>query len=243
MSTISPRGFALPDSNELDLVLQLLKLCQENRVAFPFNQTSALRFLRDKKGNVAAAFKNMQRHSLWRIENNVEGITEDSIQKEMKKKVMMQTGFDRNHRPTLYGFVRNYKKEHRDLEATKRLLIWSLEKALLQSHPEEQRLVVIADLSQFSMKNIDYDMIKMAINVLQANYPETMHVALVVNAPFIFNACYSIIRPWLDPVTAAKVHFISGDRLLEFVEEDQIPVEFIGFRRNVAKEKSIKTVF
>ncbi|RYH13138.1 hypothetical protein EON65_36405 [archaeon] len=39
----------------------------------------------------------------------------------------------------------------------------------------------------------------------QVNYSETLEKLHVVDAPFIFSTCWALIRPWLDPVTAAKV--------------------------------------
>jgi len=63
---------------------------------------------------------------------------------------------------------------------------------------------------------MDYDVVKMLVNILQFNYPDTLHVALVINAPYLFSACWAIIRPWLDPVTAAKALFVKKDQLVEY---------------------------
>jgi CRAL/TRIO domain len=46
------------------------------------------------------------------------------------------------------------------------------------------------------------------------NYPETLLTAYVVNAPFLFWACWAIIRPWLDPV--CNFHVLS-DLLLIYI--------------------------
>jgi hypothetical protein len=104
-----------------------------------------------------------------------------------------------------------------------------LETALSLSDPVEQRVTIVADLSQFRMRNIDYEVIQAAVSILQQNYPETMQVALVCEAPFIFNACYAIIKPWLDPVTASKVAFISGKQLFGYLDESEVFAEALGF--------------
>jgi hypothetical protein len=47
----------------------------------------------------------------------------------------------------------------------------------------------------------------------------------VINSPFLFSACWAIIRPWLDPVTAAKVGFVKKDDLKTYFDEDKIPLD------------------
>lgn len=45
------------------------------------------------------------------------------------------------------------------------------------------------------------------LNILQDHYPERMGVALVINVPFLINAFFKIIMPFVDPVTREKVKF------------------------------------
>lgn len=59
------------------------------------------------------------------------------------------------------------------------------------------------------------------------NYPESLEVVHIINEPWIFKACWAIIRAWLDPVTAAKVNFIPQSNLIEYIDETQIPVEIL----------------
>ena len=113
----------------------------------------------------------------------------------------------------------------------------AIETAMKLANPDEQRLTIVADLSQFSLRNMDYEITRAAVSILQANYPETMHVTLVCNAPFIFNACYSIIRPWLDPVTTAKVAFIRVNKLHEYVDLVEVPPDCLG----VVREHHVRT--
>jgi hypothetical protein len=82
----------------------------------------------------------------------------------------------------------------------------------------------VADLSRFTMRCIDYEVIKMGINILQGNYPDTLGKLLIVDSPMIFSACWAIIRPWLDPVTASKVQFIRRSQLEDFIDPSQIPL-------------------
>ena len=84
-------------------------------------------------------------------------------------------------------------------------------------------------MTDFSMANMDYAPVKFMIKCFEANYPESLGTVLVYKAPWIFNAVWNIIRGWLDPVVAGKVHFVKTiDDLQKFVPLSQIPTELGG---------------
>ena len=79
------------------------------------------------------------------------------------------------------------------------------------------------------MANMDYAPVKFMIKVFEANYPESLGVVLVHKAPWIFQSIWKIIKGWLDPVVAAKVHFTRHlEDLEQFVAKDHIPKELGG---------------
>lgn len=79
------------------------------------------------------------------------------------------------------------------------------------------------------MANMDYTPVKFMIKVFEANYPESLGCVLVHKAPWIFQGIWKIIKGWLDPVVAAKVHFTNGmEDLSEFVPKSQIIKELGG---------------
>lgn len=79
------------------------------------------------------------------------------------------------------------------------------------------------------MANMDYVPVKFMIKCFEANYPESLGTVLVYKAPWIFNTIWTIIRGWLDPVVAGKVHFCKNVEELEgFVPKSQIPAELGG---------------
>ena len=53
------------------------------------------------------------------------------------------------------------------------------------------------------------------IKCFEANYPESLGAILVYKAPWIFSGIWKIIKGWLDPVVASKIHFCSGESELE----------------------------
>ena len=61
------------------------------------------------------------------------------------------------------------------------------------------------------------------IKCFEANYPESLGVILVHKSPWIFQSIWKIIRGWLDPVVAGKVHFTKNlDELSQFIPTDHI---------------------
>ena len=84
-------------------------------------------------------------------------------------------------------------------------------------------------MTDFSMANMDYAPVKFMIKCFEANYPESLGTVLVYKAPWIFNTVWNIIKGWLDPVVAGKVHFAKNiDELQKFVPRSQIPKELGG---------------
>lgn len=79
------------------------------------------------------------------------------------------------------------------------------------------------------MANMDYTPVKFMIKVFEANYPESLGAVLVHKSPWIFQGIWKIIRGWLDPVVAGKVHFTSNVEDLEkFIDKSRIIKELDG---------------
>lgn len=77
--------------------------------------------------------------------------------------------------------------------------------------PDQEQFVVLFDLSGFSARWIFQHNVRMMIRkliyVAQAQYPERLHKALLVNAPYGFETAWTLIKPLLDEKTAGKIHF------------------------------------
>lgn len=84
-------------------------------------------------------------------------------------------------------------------------------------------------MTDFSMANMDYTPVKFMIKCFEANYPESLGSVLVYKAPWIFQGIWKIIKGWLDPVVAGKVHFASNEKEIEpFLPRSQMIKELGG---------------
>ena len=45
------------------------------------------------------------------------------------------------------------------------------------------------------------------LHIIQTHYPERLGLALIINVPFLINAFFNVIMPFVDPVTRNKVKF------------------------------------
>ena len=87
---------------------------------------------------------------------------------------------------------------------------------------------------------MDYTPVKFLIKAFEAHYPESLGVCLVHKAPWIFQGMlpqlqasllgiWNIIKGWLDPVVASKIHFTRSVADLEkFIPKSRIVKELEG---------------
>lgn len=74
------------------------------------------------------------------------------------------------------------------------------------------------------------DYVFQASTIGQNYYPETMGKFYIINAPWVFSAVWSIIKPWLDPVTISKIDILKDGRkeLLMQIPAQNLPSDLGG---------------
>lgn len=138
-------------------------------------------------------------------------------------------GLDKEGRPMCVVRVRLHKGGEQQESSLERFTVYTIETARMVLRPPIDTATIVFDMTSFSMANMDYTPVKFMIKCFEANYPESLGTVLVYKAPWIFNAIWSVIRGWLDPVVAGKVHFVKNpDELEAFVPKSQILAELGG---------------
>lgn len=212
---------------EDEVVDRLSAQLEELKITHTLDRITLLRFLRGRKGVEDKALESIRNHIQWRIDNNVDGITEECIQKELSSRKGYIGGKDREGKPVVFVFARRHSAYDRDINEIRNFIIYLLERVLKESNPQEQRMLIVFDLAHFTMSCMDYEAVKLLISILQYHYPDTLAAAYIVNEPWIFGACWRIIKGWLDPVTAQKIHFCKTEKLTEAMDASVVP-EDIG---------------
>lgn len=204
--------------------------------------TTYKRFLVGSKGDVVAASKKMIEFLKWRVVEKPESLTLDDngILLEQQKEFSYIYKTDKFDRPVIYIETKKYDKNNRNINDIKKYVIWQIESVLKQTNPDEEKIVVLFDLSEFSLiKTMDYEVVKLFVNILQNNYDEILGLGIIINSPWIFAACWKIIRPWLDPTTAAKIVFSNPHEVTDVIPIENQP-DFLQKQQN--NEKMIPSV-
>jgi hypothetical protein len=92
-----------------------------------------------------------------------------------------------------------------------------------------ETVTVLIDLNGFGMKNIDYQLVKFVINLLENSYPESLGIALIINAPLLFYSSWNLIKHSLDPIVKSKIHFIKNlTELSKYIDPSDLPKRLNG---------------
>jgi CRAL/TRIO domain/CRAL/TRIO, N-terminal domain len=156
-------------------------------------------------------------------------------------------GVDKEGRPLCIVRVRLHKGGEQSEKSLERYTVYIIETARLVLRTPVETAVskdkcilsqlsqanleqcIVFDMTHFTMANMDYAPVKFMIKVFEANYPESLGAVLVHKAPWIFQGIWTIIKGWLDPVVASKVHFTkNAEDLEQFIPKSQILKELGG---------------
>ncbi|KAJ5344540.1 hypothetical protein N7452_002544 [Penicillium brevicompactum] len=211
-----------------------------------------LRFLRARKWDTKKALVMLISTMRWRLQEmhvdddimfNGEALAvkqsqgTDSKEKKKGEDFLTQMrlgksflhGVDRAGRPICVVRVRLHKAGDQDNEGLERFTVYTIETARLLLAPPVETATIVFDMTDFGMANMDYAPVKFMIKCFEANYPESLGTVLIHKAPWLFSSIWSIIKGWLDPVVAAKVHFTKNRQDLEkFIHPSQIMKELEG---------------
>lgn len=211
-----------------------------------------LRFLRARKWDVHAALVMMISTNRWRshevhLDDDLLGKGEEHYRnqsynasgptRKLAEDFMAQLrmgksfvhGTDREGRPICYVRVRLHKGGEFGEESLEKLTVYTIETTRMMLRAPVDTAVIVFDMTGFSMANMDYTPVKFMIKVFEANYPESLGAILVHRSPWLFHSIWNIIRGWLDPVVAAKVHFTNDVKdVSAFIEPSHVLKELGG---------------
>eukprot|EP00434_Breviolum_minutum_P019546 symbB.v1.2.017243.t1/scaffold1344.1/size124249/6 len=99
-------------------------------------------------------------------------------------------------------------------------------------------VVLIIDLDGLSVRHLSPRLVSVFRAVSEADeahYPDTVAHIFVVNAPWIFQAVFAMIRPFLNEDTLTKVHFSNKVpiNIIHYLGKECLPCELHGSRLGV----------
>ncbi|KAF3560888.1 hypothetical protein DY000_02013741 [Brassica cretica] len=104
---------------------------------------------------------------------------------------------------------------------------WNLIKAHTMNGGPITTCVKVLDMTGLKLSALSQIKLVTIISTIDdLNYPEKTNTYYVVNAPYIFSACWKVVKPLLQERTRKKVHVLSGcgkDELLKIMDYTSLP--------------------
>ena len=182
-----------------------------NADGMPLNDNTFMRYLRARNFNIEKAKKMLTGTIAWRKSFGLSEMIpkwEQIVTIENKSGKSYVRGFDKEGHAILYLRPKNQSGTIHNHDASLKNLVYNLEKtiACMDSKGKQEKLTLIIDYYGYSMRNsppmkTSIDTLK----IIQDHYPERLFRAYIVRQPWIFNAFWTAITPFLDHVTKAKI--------------------------------------
>jgi len=186
-----------------------------------------IRFVRARQYNLENA-KNMLTNTIkWRLVRQPSKIPKDEVMSLLKLDYIFYHGVDNEENPIVWVSVKNHVNYAGKDLIYEQLVLWMMEYGMKKWRAGEiktARATVVFDMADFSMANMDYHLVKYLVDTLQTHYPEVLAHIYVVDSPWIFQACWKLIKGWIDPVTVAKIAFVTKVELANHIKPEVIPV-------------------
>ena len=196
-----------------------------------------LQLLRARKFDVAKALELLRKLTGYRVALQPSSISGRDIPNALPSKCWTWGGFTRAGNPILVVRARLWKPStYESDEEYLRMIVYFTETATRSMGEGVERFTILFDLGGFNSEMASpraLTCLHHLVTLTQSIYPEHLASALLFNVPFVFRAVWSVIRPWIDPVTAAKVFFLGSeyeDELLEQIAPEMLCSEFGGKR-------------
>jgi len=191
------------------------------------------RYLRARDWDHDKSFVMMSKSLEWRASYLPHKIKADDVMIELKNTgKMYRNGFDRWRRPVMYMKPGKDNTGPNEREVKVKYLVYLLEKCIQAAKTnDKEKICLILDYKGTSQMSgiANYKVNLEVLNVLQDHYPETLGVCLILNASWSFSTFWSMISPFIHPITKEKVHFLKDfTAITEYVEEDNLELEYGG---------------
>ncbi|KAL2242262.1 UNVERIFIED_CONTAM: CRAL-TRIO domain-containing protein C23B6.04c [Sesamum indicum] len=155
------------------------------KLALYCSDASIARYLRARNWNVKKAVKMLKASLKWRLEYKPEEIRWDDVSMEAETGKIYRSNYkDKYGRPVLV--MRPRCQNSKSIKGQIKYLVYCMENAILNLPEDQEQMVWLIDFHGFSMSNISIKVTRETAHVLQDHYPERLGLAILYDAPKIF---------------------------------------------------------
>lgn len=174
------------------------------------SDASIARYLTARNWNVKKATKMLKDSLKWRAEYKPDEICWDEVAAEAETGKIYRANYcDKSGRSVLV--MRPAKQNTKSTKGQIRYWVYCMENAILNLRPGQDQMVWLIDFEGFNLSHISIKVTKETAHVLQNHYPERLGVAILYNAPKIFEPFWMVGKQFLEPKTCNKVKFGYSD--------------------------------
>ncbi|KAA8527082.1 hypothetical protein F0562_008689 [Nyssa sinensis] len=200
-----------------------------------------VRFLKAREGNVSNAHKMLVDCLNWRIQNEIDNILAkpiiptDFYRAVRDSQLIGLSGYSREGLPVIAigvglstfdkASIHYYVQSHIQMNEYR-------DRVILPSATEKYgkhigTCLKILDLTGLKLSALNQIKLLTVISTIDdMNYPEKTETYYIVNAPYIFSACWKVVKPLLQERTRKKVQVLPGcgrDELLKIMDHASLP--------------------
>ncbi|KAM7262909.1 hypothetical protein ACFE04_000592 [Oxalis oulophora] len=199
------------------------------------------RFLKARDWNVPKAHKMLMDSLQWRVANGVDNmlskpiVPPDFYRTVRDSQLIGLSGFSREGLPVFAigvglstydkASVHYYVQSHIQINEYRDTVV--LPSASKKHGRPIVTCVKVLDMSGLKISALSQIKILTAISTIDdLNYPEKTNTYYVVNTPYIFTACWKVVKPLLQERTRKKVNVLPGcgrDELLKIMDYESLP--------------------
>jgi hypothetical protein len=199
-----------------------VKYAYSDGFGMPLDAKTFSRYLRARSNNLEQATSMLDATIAWRESFDVVNLhTWSNIMlKENETGKAYVRGHDKQNRPIVWmkpKFENTY-----DHDGNLKHLVYNLERAVACGEANESsdgKLCLVIDYEGYSIMNAPPMKTSMEVlRILQNHYPERLAKAYMVRPPWIFHSFFSLISPFIDPVTKDKIAMLSSNKHATLVE-------------------------
>ncbi|KAI5407949.1 uncharacterized protein LOC127084185 isoform X2 [Lathyrus oleraceus] len=213
-------------------VRKLIGILSEKETVYCTDATIS-RYLKSQNWNVKKASQMLKQSLKWRREYKPEEIRWDEVSKEAEIGKMYRANYcDKHGRPVI--IMRTDRENSKSLKEEIKHFVYCMENAVLNLPPLQEQVVWLVDFHGFNLSNVSFKITREISHILQKYYPQRLGLAIMYDAPGIFQPFFAMVKVLLESESYKKVKFVySNDQNTKKIMEglfdmDQLEPAFGG---------------
>ncbi|CAN6243475.1 unnamed protein product [Urochloa humidicola] len=206
-----------------------------------YPKETMVRFLKAREWNVSKAHKMIVDSLNWRIQNEIDSVLErpivpvDLYRSIRDSQLVGLSGYTKEGLPVFAigvghstydkASVHYYVQSHIQINEYRDRII--LPRLSQQFGRPVTNCIKVLDMTGLKLSALSQIKMLTSISTVDdLNYPEKTETYYVVNVPYIFSACWKVVKPLLQERTKKKVKVLSGcgrDELLKIMDYSSLP--------------------